>query len=61
MDMYLFQTRMGRTFYEHTLPELVRQVGRLADNVAALDERLEVLGSERARLERPQEGEAPRP
>ena len=26
-----FETRMGHRFYEHTLPELVRQVSRLAD------------------------------
>jgi hypothetical protein len=26
-----FETRMGQRFYEHTLPELVRQVTRLAD------------------------------
>ncbi len=24
-----FQTRMGHTFYEHTVPELVRQLARL--------------------------------
>ncbi len=24
-----FQTRMGHTFYEHTVPELVRQLERL--------------------------------
>ncbi len=26
-----FQTRMGQRFYEHTMPELVRQVTRLND------------------------------
>ncbi len=26
-----FQTRMGHTFYEHTVPELVRQLERLND------------------------------
>jgi hypothetical protein len=26
-----FQTSMGKRFYEHTMPELVRQVGRLAE------------------------------
>ncbi len=26
-----FQTPMGKRFYEHTLPELVKQLGRLAD------------------------------
>ena len=25
----VFQTRMGHTFYEHTVPELVRQLARL--------------------------------
>ena len=29
-------TRMGARFYEHTLPELVRQVARLADAVERL-------------------------
>ncbi len=28
-----FQTRMGRTFYEHTVPELVRQLVRLNANL----------------------------
>ena len=26
-----FQTRMGARFYEHTMPELVRQITRLND------------------------------
>ena len=26
-----FQTRMGQKFYEHTLPELVKQIARVAD------------------------------
>jgi hypothetical protein len=26
-----FQTRMGQRFYEHTMPELVRQLTRLND------------------------------
>jgi hypothetical protein len=30
MDPEFFQTRLGRQFYERTLPELVRQVERLA-------------------------------
>jgi hypothetical protein len=30
------ETRAGRTFYEHTLPELVRQVERLATAVEQL-------------------------
>ena len=32
-----FQTRMGYTFYEHTVPELVRQLAqRLAHHVSSL-------------------------
>jgi len=27
----LFQTPMGKRFYEHTMPELVRQISRLND------------------------------
>ncbi len=38
-----FQTRMGQRFYEHTMPELVRQATRLNDLleqlVAALKQR----------------------
>ena len=35
-----FQTRMGKTFYEHTMPELVRQLERLNDLLERLvDER----------------------
>ena len=30
-----FQTRMGVRFFEHTLPELVKQVSRLADAIEA--------------------------
>jgi len=28
-----FETRMGRAFYEHTVPELVRQPDRLNENI----------------------------
>ena len=35
------ETRAGRTFYEHTLPELVRQLARLADGVERLIELLD--------------------
>ena len=28
-DPKFFQTRMGHTYYEHTVPELVRQLARL--------------------------------
>ena len=34
-------TRMGRTFHEHTLPELVRQVTRLNDVLERLADRLD--------------------
>ncbi len=42
-----FQTRMGHTFYEHTVPELVRQLARLNE----LLERL-VAAQERQRREK---------
>ncbi len=29
MSVEFFQTRMGQRFYEHTVPELVRQIERL--------------------------------
>ena len=29
MSVQFFQTRSGRQFYEHTIPELVRQITRL--------------------------------
>ena len=31
-----FQTHIGRRFYEGTLPQLVTQIGRLADGVERL-------------------------
>jgi hypothetical protein len=31
MSVQFFQTRMGRQFYDHTMPELVRQLERLND------------------------------
>ena len=37
-----FKTRMGHTFYEHTVPELVRQITRLnelLDRIVAAQER----------------------
>ena len=40
-DIAFFRTRMGQTFYEHTLPELVRQVTRLNDLLEQLAERLD--------------------
>lgn len=36
MSVQFFQTRMGRQFYEHTMPELVRQLERIADLLARL-------------------------
>ena len=33
-----FLTRMGKTFYEHTVPELVRQLQRLNENLERLTE-----------------------
>jgi hypothetical protein len=30
-DVPFYRTQMGHRFYEHTMPELVRQIGRLAD------------------------------
>ena len=35
-----YRTRMGQTFYERTLPELVRQVTRLNDLLERLVDRL---------------------
>lgn len=37
-------TRMGRQFYEHTLPELVRQLQRLNEVLGRLAEALEMRG-----------------
>jgi hypothetical protein len=31
MGPEFWQTPMGKRFYEHSLPELVKQLGRLAD------------------------------
>ncbi len=31
MSVEFFQTRIGQRFYEHTVPDLVRQVTRLND------------------------------
>jgi len=40
-DVQFFQTRMGRQFYEVTMPELVRQVTRLNDLLALAVEQME--------------------
>jgi hypothetical protein len=36
-----FQTVMGKRYYEHTLPELVRQLTRLNTNLEAIVARME--------------------
>ena len=36
-----FQTRMGRQYYDATVPNLVRQIARLNDLLERLVERLE--------------------
>ena len=36
-----FLTAMGRRFYEHTMPELVRQIAALNENIARLAEAAE--------------------
>lgn len=40
-DIQFFQTAMGRTFYERTLPELVRELARLNANVERLTAAIE--------------------
>jgi hypothetical protein len=30
-DVPFYRTQMGHRFYEHTVPELARQIGRVAD------------------------------
>ena len=36
MPPEFFQTPMGRRFYEHTVPELAKQLERVADALEAL-------------------------
>ena len=36
-----FQTRMGRTYYEHTLPEIVRQLARMNELLQRMVKELE--------------------
>jgi hypothetical protein len=36
MGPQFWQTPMGRRFFEHTLPELVQQMARLAEAIQAL-------------------------
>lgn len=44
-DVQFFQTRIGRQFYEVTVPELVRQITRLNDLLALLVEIQEKLAA----------------
>ena len=37
-DPGFYETRMGRTYYEHTVPELVRQLEMLNQNLGRLIE-----------------------
>lgn len=43
-----FRTHLGHRFYEQTMPELVRQLARLNDNLERLIERLPAAPPERA-------------
>jgi len=36
MPPEFFQTPMGRRFYEHTVPELVKQIARVAEALEAI-------------------------
>ena len=40
-DVQFFQTKMGRTYYEATLPNLVREIHRLNDLLALAVELIE--------------------
>ena len=40
-DIPFYATRMGARFYEHTVPELSRQISRLNDNLERLIEAAE--------------------
>lgn len=41
-----FRTHMGHKFYEQTMPELVKQLSRLNDNLERLLERLPGAGGD---------------
>ena len=41
MSVQFFETRAGRTYLEVTLPEMTRQLHRVADNLALVAEMLE--------------------
>jgi hypothetical protein len=47
MSVQFFETRMGRQYYEVTLPELVRQLHRLNDLLALGVEQMEKRNTER--------------
>jgi hypothetical protein len=40
-EVPFYMTRMGRRYYEHTVPELVTQLARLNELLERLTERLE--------------------
>ena len=40
-EVQFFQTRMGKTYYENTLPNLIREIHRLNDLLAIAVELLE--------------------
>ncbi len=46
MSVEFFQTRMGRQFYEHTMPELVRQLERLSEMLERLTKQRESGGQD---------------
>ncbi len=47
MSVQFFETRMGRQYYEVTLPELVRQLHRLNDLLALGVEQMEKRNADR--------------
>lgn len=40
-EVQFFQTAMGRTFFEYTMPELVRELKKLNANLEKLNEKTE--------------------
>jgi len=42
-DIQFFQTVMGRTYYEYTLPELVKALNRLVKVLEQINEKLDKL------------------
>ena len=53
-DVPFHQTRLGATFFGHTLPELVRQAERLNENLERL---IEVARDEKQLRGKPRDGE----